>query len=88
MLWFFSDPDHRRARRASSQLGPIPVNISRANPAVVTWPGYGLQADDPVCLICRKGSPLPSIRAVYYVLLAGLAPNSFEFSTAAGGAGR
>jgi hypothetical protein len=63
--------------------GPIAVAISRANPAVVSWPGNTLRADDPVCFdLPQQLSSAINPGQIYYVLASGLVPNtSFRFST-------
>ena len=65
--------------------GPIPVNVSRASPAVVTWPGHGLKADDPVCFDLPQGlTSAITPGQVYYVLLAGRQRTAFSFPPASG----
>src|SRR5258708_36005059 len=62
-------------------VGPIPVNIPPANPAVVNWPGNLLQPDDPVCfdLPQKLGSAI-NPGPIYYVLTPFFTLNtSFEF---------
>jgi hypothetical protein len=80
-------------------VDPYPaVTISQANPAVVTLSAltsHGLKADDPIVFAPGGGLPLPTAGGegpitagtTYYVVLApGLSADSFEISTAPGGA--
>jgi hypothetical protein len=72
---------------AVPQVGAIQVNVSQANPAVVTWPGHGLKAGDPICFDLPQGlASAINPGQVYYVLPASFTANSFLFSTSSGGA--
>jgi hypothetical protein len=83
---FFPDPNIGAPAGPVPQVGPIQVNIPPANPAVVTWPGHGLQPDDPVCFDLPQMPPSAiNPGQVYYVLPTGLTTNSFRFSTSIGG---
>jgi hypothetical protein len=63
------------------------VTITLASPGVVTWASHGLIAGAPI-IFMTTGALSTGMNAstLYYVLAAGLATNTFEFSTSAGGA--
>lgn len=62
------------------------VTITQASPAVVSWTAHSLIAGTPIVFI-TTGSLLTGITegTVYYVISAGLATDSFRFSTSVGG---
>ena len=66
--------------------------ISLANPTVINWPSHGLVANDVVAFQPYTYTPkgvLPANMTVgqpYYVLSAGLGPNSFQIAATPGGA--
>jgi hypothetical protein len=63
------------------------VTISIASPGVVTWPGgHGLEAGSPVQFATTGALPTGlTVGTTYYVLAAGLTPDSFSVSATPGG---
>lgn len=69
-------------------VGAQTVTMTIASPAVVTWAAHGLVAGD-VVVFNNTGGALPTgvtAGTSYFVIAAGLATNTFEFSTTSGGA--
>jgi len=63
------------------------VQISAATPAVITWPLHRLPADTPIQFTTDGTLPTGvTANTTYYVLAAGLTPNSFRISLTVGGA--
>ena len=63
------------------------VTISVATPAVVTWTGSNMQANQPVVFSTTGALPTPIVAGTtYYVSATGLTANLFEISATPGGA--
>lgn len=61
------------------------VTITTADPAVVSWPGHGFEAGQPV-VFSNAGGALPTgltAGTVYYVIAAGLTTNAFSVGATA-----
>lgn len=76
-------------QRPSAAPSPVQstVTVTIANPAVITWTGHGLTAEQPVYF--RTTGALPTglaVNTAYYVIAAGLTANSFEVSATIDGA--
>ncbi len=64
----------------------VAVTITIASPAVVTWTSHGLVAGDVVVFTTTGALPTGiTASTAYYVISAGLATDSFEFSATRGG---
>jgi len=62
------------------------VEISVATPAVVTWPGHGLEAGNPVVFDSTGTLPTGLVAGnVYYVSATGLTDDAFSVSATVGG---
>lgn len=79
------DPEFDAPLLTKSNYSSV-VTLTIANPCVVGWPGHKLLAGTPI-IFASTGSPpdgeVPG--ATYYVLAAGLTPDTFEFSITPGG---
>lgn len=62
------------------------VTITIASPAVITWNGHGLAANDPVSFTTTGALPTGiTPNTTYYVMTAGLGTNAFQISATVGG---
>jgi hypothetical protein len=62
------------------------ITVTIASPAVVTYTGHGLAAGAPIRFSTTGALPTGIIAGTtYYVIAAGIATNTFEFSTSVGG---
>lgn len=62
------------------------VTMTIATPAVVSWSDHGLEAGDPVRFTTTGALPTGvTADTFYYVISAGLAEDSFQFSATPGG---
>lgn len=75
------------AANTSTFSGAQTVTMTIASPAVVTWAAHGLVTGDAV-VFNNTGGALPTgviAGTTYFVIAAGLATNTFEFSATSGG---
>ena len=73
--------------RVANESRTATITVTIAAPAVVSWTGHGLSANDK--LLFRTTGALPTgltAETVYYVIAAGLGADVFEISATEGGA--